>query len=116
MQFKYAIFNSDPRRRPRRRTPEKWRSGPDPVQHEMYYAWAKHRSQANYRGEAYELTFEDWQTIWADPELFLRRGRKPDDVTLTRRDPEQAWSLDNCVVMTRLEHLRKEMARRMARD
>ncbi len=112
MQNKYAPNKSRARIRTRRRTPEYWKSGPDPLQHEMYYAWAKHRSQAHYRGESYDLTFEDWQEIWSNPEDFLRRGRKPDDLTLTRRDPELPWTLDNCEVLLRLDQLRREIARR----
>lgn len=116
MQLKYSYQPSKAvKGRGRRRTPERWRSGPDPYQHELYYAWHKHRSQANYRGEPYELTFEDWQVIWANPEDFLNRGRKPDNLTLTRIDPEGAWSTDNVIIMTRLEHLRKEIKRRELR-
>ena len=100
--------------KPRRMFPDNWTSGPDPIHHDMYYAWAKHKSQAAYRKEAHDLTWEDWQTIWANPVDFLNRGRKPEDLTLTRIDDEGAWTMDNVVVMTRLEQLRKAMARKMA--
>ncbi len=113
MQYRYAPNKSKSvKGRKRRTTPEYWKSGPDPLRHEMYYAWAKHKSQANYRGEAYELTFEDWLLIWSNPEDFLRRGRKPEDLTLTRKDHEAPWTLDNCEVILRLDQLRREIIRR----
>jgi hypothetical protein len=114
--FKYApkkatIENSFGK--PRRMFPENWRSGPDLVQHDMYYAWAKHRSQARYRKEPYDLTWEDWQVIWANPVDFLRRGRRPEDLTLTRIDDDGAWTRDNVIIITRLEQLRKARDRTM---
>jgi len=93
--------------KPRKIFPSNWRSGPDYLQHEMYYAWSKHRSQALYRGEEYTLTWLDWQVIWTDTNDFLRRGRRPDDLTLTRIDDDGAWEIDNVQVITRLEQLRK---------
>ena len=108
--FKYApkkpnIKNSYGK--PRRMFPDNWMSGPDPLMHDMYYAWQKHKAQARYRGESYDLTWADWQEIWANPVDFLNRGRRPDDLTLTRIDDFGAWTLTNVQVMTRLEQLRK---------
>ena len=93
--------------KPRRMFPANWISGPDPLMHDMYYAWAKHRAQARFRNEAYALTWEDWQAIWANPMDFLNRGRRPEDLTLTRIDDDGAWDINNVEVMTRLEQLRK---------
>jgi len=99
--------------KPRKMFPENWVSGPDPLDHEKYYAWAKHRSQAHYRSEPYDLTWEDWQDIWSKPGEFLNRGRKPENLTLTRIDDDGAWTRDNVIVMTRLEQLRKARDRVM---
>lgn len=112
MQHRYATHQTQIKNSGlgRRRNPDVWISGPDPYKHELYYAWAKHKSQAAYRQEAYELTWEDWQKIWHKPELFWGRGRKPHDLAMTRRDPEAAWSLTNCIVVTRLEQLRMARA------
>jgi hypothetical protein len=114
--FKYAPKKTSTKNshgKPRRMFPDNWISGPDEVQHDMYYAWSKHRAQANYRNEPYTLTWADWQKIWANPIDFLNRGRKPDDLTLTRCDDDGAWSLDNVMVITRLEQLRKARDRVM---
>lgn len=110
-KFKYAPkLTLSKTGKPRKIFPHNWCTGPDPLTHEMYYAWQKHRSQANYRREAHDLTWEDWQSIWANPIDFLNRGRQPDNITLTREDPEGAWTLDNCILITRLEQLRRAMA------
>jgi hypothetical protein len=115
-QFKYAPKKPTVKNaygRDRRMFPDNWISGPDPLQHDMYYAWSKHKSQAAYRRESHDLTWEDWQNIWANPVDFQNRGRKPEDLTLTRIDDDGAWTRDNVVIMTRLEQLRKSMARKM---
>lgn len=113
-KFKYAPKNSFSKLgRPRKIFPDNWCTGPDPLRHEMYYAWQKHRSQANYRKEPYDLSWEDWEKIWQNTTLFLNRGRKPDDMTLTREDPDGAWTLSNCIVITRLEQLRRAMEYKM---
>jgi hypothetical protein len=114
--FKYApkkpsLTNSFGK--PRRMFPDNWTSGPDPVQHDMYYAWQKHRAQASYRGEAHDLTWDDWRDIWANPVDFLNRGRRPENLTLTRVDDDGAWTRDNVEVMTRLDQLRKARDRVM---
>lgn len=113
-KFKYAATATLSKMgRPRKIFPDNWCTGPDYLRHEMYYAWQKHKSQANYRKEPYDLTFEDWEKIWSNPTDFLNRGRKPEDLTLTRLDLDGAWTLDNCIVITRLEQLRRAMAHKM---
>ena len=111
MKYKYAV-GLRPEKIPQRRSdPNKWLSGPDPYQHELFYAWHKHRSQARFRKEEYNLTFEDWQLIWINPADFLNRGRQPEDLVLTRKDHEGAWSIDNCHIITRYEALVEQAIR-----
>ena len=108
MEYRYAPNKSYSKQgKIRRKGPEKWISGPEPYQHELFYAWHKHRSQARYRKEPYELTFEDWQKFWIKQEDFFARGRQPEDLCITRKDPDLAWSADNCEIVTRLEQLRR---------
>lgn len=114
-KFKYAPKDSKSKLgKPRKIFPHNWISGPDILTHEMYYAWQKHKAQANFRKEAHDLTWEDWLEIWHKPSEFLSRGRQPEDLTLTREDPMGAWTLSNCIVVTRLEQLRRAMAHKMA--
>lgn len=86
--------------------PSKWKSGPDPVAHEKYYAWLRHRAQAKFRKEHYTITWEEWQQLWPDP-LWHKRGRGRQDLVLSRVDLDQGWSMCNLEVTSRLEHLRK---------
>ena len=92
-------------RKPRRLAPEKWISGPDPHRHEMFTAWHKHRAQARFRGETYELTFEDFIQVWGSYTEFKCRGRTPDSLVLTRKIDSGAWSVTNCEIITRYEQL-----------
>lgn len=103
MQIKYG---PKPKANPKRRVdPETWLSGPTAYERELFYAWHKHRAQAHYRKEEYNLTYEDWRIIWHNPDDFLNRGRKQTNVVLTRIDRQLPWSIDNCQIQTRYEHL-----------
>lgn len=108
MEYKYA--KPAAKRKPR---PNTWLSGPDPLTHEKFYAWHKHRAQANYRQEKYQLTLEQWLEIWRDDEKFLNRGKKTDNWVLTRIDTDGAWSVDNVEIVTRYEQLLRSMAEKV---
>lgn len=83
--------------------PRHWKTGPDPTRRDKYYAYLKHKSQANFRKEVYLLDWEDWEHIWTDS-LWELRGRKIEDLCLTRTDFSGAWSTDNVIVCTRRKH------------
>ena len=104
MEYKY--IPTVPTRKPR---PKCWITGPDELTREKFYAWHKHRAQANYRQEEYSLTFDDWQQLWSD-DNFLNRGRASECLVLTRIEREGPWSIANCEVITRLEQLRQCVA------
>lgn len=86
--------------------PDKWITGPDINVRMKYYAFLKHRTQALWRGEEYELTWEDWQILWPDHK-FEQRGRKITDLCLARKDYNGVWSLDNCETCTRRQHFKR---------
>ena len=94
-----------------RHHPNTWKSGPDYIDHQKYYAWLKHKAQASYRGEAYALSWPDWQAIW-EGDLWHSRGRDNYDLALTRKDSSQAWSVPNCELITRMEQYRRQGLRR----
>jgi hypothetical protein len=89
-------------RGPRGPLPHKWKTGPDPLRHDKFVGWHRHRSQALYRREPYELSFEDFEQAWGM--LWHQRGRHRNDYCLTRRDAKDPWSKDNTQVITRGEH------------
>lgn len=64
-------------------------------------AFKRMECQARFRGEAFTLTEAEFRLFWPTPELFNRRGTRPDALILTRIDPTGAWSKDNCHVVER---------------
>jgi hypothetical protein len=92
--------------------PDLWISGPDPLDHDKFVKWHKHRSQARFRGEPYDLTFQDWLDIWRDPQDWYNRGTSCDAVCLTMSDLELGWTKGNVEIITRAEQLRRHGERR----
>lgn len=108
MKYKY-LYKADklgptPGRAGRYVDPSKRMFGDDMMRREKYYAWLKHRAQRNFRKEEYNLTWEDWETLWPD-DLFLKRGRGRDDLCLYKLDLQGSWELGNVEVGTRMEYL-----------
>lgn len=100
---------------PSRHHPENWKSGPDRVRHEQYYAWLKHRAQANYRSEGHELTWHEWCEFWDTDYAWYNRGRGSKDICLTRKDIKLPWSKDNCELITRLEQFQRQGKNKVGR-
>jgi hypothetical protein len=92
--------------------PLTWCTGPDPVRHDQYVAWGRARAQAQYRGEAWDLTFEQFEQVWSGS--WHLRGRASEDLCMTRTDPDLAWMLGNIELITRAEHNRRCAAFRMS--
>lgn len=82
--------------------PHLWVTGPDPVTHEKYVAFLRARSQARFRREAWDLSFEEWVEFWGED--WLRRGRRPDQIRMSRRDWTQPWCLSNMIKMSQRDH------------
>ena len=99
---------SSPRPSARGPRPHTWISGPDERAHEQYTAWLKHKAQANYRGELYELTFQDWQQLWNKDDRWQERGRSGTSLCLTMRDKGMGWTMTNVEVITRNEQVRRQ--------
>lgn len=87
-----------------------WKSGPDPVLHQQYAAWSQCRAQANYRGEAWQLTFEEYQEIWQGS--WHLRGRTKNTLCMSRLDSELPWDRSNSQLITRREHNLRQVANR----
>ena len=76
----------------------------DELDHKRHIAFLRMRAQCNYRSEPFDMTIEDFFTLW-QPELWPQRGRNPHDLVLIRKDIEKAWSLANCQVVFRYQQL-----------
>jgi hypothetical protein len=106
-----ACYLKPPRTNKRRRDPNTYIAGADPVRRSKYYAWLKHRAQANYRGESYSLTFEQWEDLWED-ELWTHRGKSSESLCLAQIDCSRGWHVDNLTIMPRGEQVRLSHERR----
>ena len=117
MKNKYCVYKSTRTRGDggpgRYVDPDTWITGPDPVRHDKYYGYLKHRAQAKFRKEEYQLTWEDWEAYWPHHK-WQCRGRKKTDLCLMRIDITQPWSVENCEVAERMKYLKRQQEYRDA--
>ncbi len=78
----------------------------DPIQHDKYYGYLKHRAQAAHRQEPHSLSWRQWQTLWPHS-LWKKRGRGPRSLRLAQKNSKLGWSLKNCEVVEHSSHMRK---------
>lgn len=83
--------------------PDNWCTGPDPIRHDKYYGYLKHKAQAKHRKEEYSLTWEDWESIWPD-EYWVLRGRGVGNLCLQQITLGDGWHMNNIEVVTRGKH------------
>jgi hypothetical protein len=76
----------------------------------MYRTFVQARNQANFRGETWSLTFDDYQALWR--EHWQHKGRTVNDYCMARLDVELAWDLGNVEVLSRHEHFGRANRRR----
>lgn len=118
MKYKYATSAAQGRQAPngkpgRHVDPSCWCTGPDPVRHDKYYAYLKHRSQAKFRKEDYTLTWEEWESLWTN-ERWAERGRTIESLCLQQIDLGEGWHFDNVEIVTRRQHFKIAKERRNA--
>lgn len=85
--------------------PQTWTYS-DPFDHARHIPFLRSKAQAVFRNEDWQLTFEEFCSLWDTEAKWAQRGRKSDDLTLTRIDPKKPWRLDNVHIITRLEQLK----------
>lgn len=73
---------------------------------EQRLGWLRMRAQARFRKEAFELSWEEFQTVWQGK--WHLKGRDNTSLCLTRRDWAGVWRMDNVELVTRVEHIRKQ--------
>lgn len=69
-------------------------------------SYCRMRAQAKYRGEAWDLTWDEYKEIW-DGKWHLR-GTTKESYVLTKIDQELAWTVDNVEICPRLEQWRRQ--------
>lgn len=76
------------------------------IPHQQHIAWQRAKAQANFRGEVWLLTFEEFQRLWAP--YWSQRGRGARDYVMSREDPDGAWDLGNVQIIQRIDYLRRQ--------
>jgi hypothetical protein len=80
---------------------EDWVTGPDVERHDKYYVWMRARNAARFRGEDWQLTFEEFENFWTSDLWEWRGSRTRNGLMLCRIDHSGPWSTDNCEIMNR---------------
>ena len=83
---------------------------PEKFDRDRNMTWHRMRAQANYRGEPWDLSFEDYKLFWPTEDLWAQRGRQTESLCMTRIDPDGAWSRTNAVVLPRIDQARYKNA------
>ena len=81
--------------------PRAWQVAADAETREIYYNWLQAKTQAQYRGYTWEITFRQWCNIWRDH--WHLRGRASSDLCITRKDRDKPWRRNNVELITRKE-------------
>ena len=97
INLKHPLNNRPKSLAGRKPNPELW-DDDTLVQRDIYYAWKKHQAQAHYRGDAHNLTLDEWRSLWT-VELWAQRGRSPGCLMLVRKDKQQGWHIDNVLIV-----------------
>ena len=95
-----------PRPQSRGPRPQVWVSGPDPEEHAKYRAWIQMKNQAQWRGEAWTISFEEYKQLWG--EHWHNRGREKGCYCMTRQDWSLPWTVANTHIVTRQEHAKMQ--------
>ena len=92
--------------------PNSWKSGTDPLRHRQYKIWVQQRNQAQFRGEGWSISFDQWLAIWGD--MWPHRGRERGCYCMSRIDWSLPWTVKNVAIITREQHARMQVESRNA--
>lgn len=62
------------------------------------------RGQARYKGQVWQLNFDDYCALFLEDQRYLRSGIQSDSYNLCRIDQKGAWTKTNCEIRTRGAH------------
>ena len=69
------------------------------------YAYLRSKNQALFRGEIWQITYDEYLGIWRNK--HHKRGRGRDRLSMCRIDLDGAWHVSNVVLLTRTEYNKK---------
>lgn len=93
--------------------PQVWKTGPSQTKHVMYMPYLRSKAQANFRGEEWNMSFDDFYSVWDGK--WDQRGRKGHNLCMTRVDETQAWTTSNVELITRKQHMVRQGSIRVAK-
>jgi hypothetical protein len=70
--------------------------------------YARVKAQAKFRNQEFNLAPDEYMQLWEESGVKEHCGREPHQYCMVRKDPIEAWSFDNCMIVTRRMHLRKQ--------
>lgn len=79
------------------------------IKNTMRMRWLRHKCQAKFRNEAYELPYDSWLTVWQDSGKMDLMGRRKGAYTMVRIDPQAPWHISNVAIMTRDWHAKMNL-------
>jgi hypothetical protein len=79
----------------------------DKIPSDWRLRYSRARAQAKYRKEQWEFNIETWYGFWQSSNQSEKLGSKLDGVVMVRLDKNRAWSIDNCIIVSRRHQLWK---------
>jgi hypothetical protein len=77
-------------------------------------AYTVARCQATYRGELWDLTWNQWLKLWLEDDNYRFKGRGARDLTLSRKDYRKSWTRSNVQIEQRRDHLSRIVNEKLA--
>lgn len=103
INYKHRINPNAYSNRQRGPRPHVWKWGPDSTLKDMNLSFLRMRAQCKYRKEPFDLTFDDYRSVWGTQ--WSRRGRTNGSLNITRKEKTGAWTRTNVHLVERIEHL-----------
>lgn len=69
--------------------------------------YSRMKAQAKYRGDEWALSPQEYMQLWEESGVKEHCGAKPHQYCMVRKDPTEAWSYSNTMVVSRRLMLRK---------
>lgn len=63
--------------------------------------YSKAKAAAKYRNQYWAFTPETWFDMWVESGVMVHRDRQQHGYCMIRRDPIEAWSPNNCMIIPR---------------
>jgi len=70
--------------------------------------WLRQKAQAKFRGEAYDMTWEDFREVWLYSRKMKHIGSKRGAYSMIRIDISRPWSIGNVAIVPRGHHHKRK--------